>query len=447
MPRSSRLPLRAVAGIAALSVMGVGTPPSLAGQSLTDRIKQKVVDKANQEADAAIDGTIDKATGAVKCTITNTACIHKAEVAGQPVKITDAKGKPVSSADSAKAIAAAGAAPPDAAVGAGAGASATAPPGATPGASAAPDSKVFVNYDFIPGDRVIFAEDFARDAVGDFPKRAELKSGNLEVAEKGGLRMLRASSTSEVVFPLPEAIPDRFTFEMDYTVNPGWSIEAKFADPEKSDDVAFATFSMTGGGIGGSVDSRSDLPTGADLPMNHVAVMADGKYVKMYINGVRVSNVPSANLGRGKAVHLDLPGSQEEPTVVTNIRLAEGGKKLYEAIAATGRVATHGILFATGSDQIRPESKPTLQQIGDMLKQHADLKLIIEGHTDNVGSAASNQGLSERRANAVKQYVLTSYGIDAARLTTKGLGGTKPVASNDTPEGRQDNRRVELVKQ
>lgn len=81
-----------------------------------------------------------------------------------------------------------------------------------------------------------------------------------------------------------------------------------------------------------------------------------------------------------------------------------------------------------------------------MLTEHADLKLAIEGHTDNVGSAATNQTLSEKRAEAVRQELISRYGVDAARLAAKGLGSTKPVGPNDTPEGRQNNRRVELVK-
>ena len=82
-----------------------------------------------------------------------------------------------------------------------------------------------------------------------------------------------------------------------------------------------------------------------------------------------------------------------------------------------------------------------------MLKEHPELKLTIEGHTDNVGSAASNQSLSEKRAAAVRQALIDSYQVDGARLQAKGLGQTKAAASNDTPEGRQSNRRVELVKQ
>jgi outer membrane protein OmpA-like peptidoglycan-associated protein len=80
-----------------------------------------------------------------------------------------------------------------------------------------------------------------------------------------------------------------------------------------------------------------------------------------------------------------------------------------------------------------------------MLKSHSDLKLTIEGHTDNVGDAAANQALSDKRAAAVKAY-LVEKGIDASRLEAKGLGATKPKAGNDTAEGRQTNRRVELVK-
>jgi OOP family OmpA-OmpF porin len=131
---------------------------------------------------------------------------------------------------------------------------------------------------------------------------------------------------------------------------------------------------------------------------------------------------------------------------VRNIRVAAGGKDLYDALSKKGRGATQGIFFDTGSDRIRPESAPTLKQISEMLKTHADLKLTIEGHTDDVGDDAANQTLSEKRAAAVKAHLVSTYGIDAARLDSTGLGESKPAASNDSAEGRQQNRRVELVK-
>jgi outer membrane protein OmpA-like peptidoglycan-associated protein len=84
--------------------------------------------------------------------------------------------------------------------------------------------------------------------------------------------------------------------------------------------------------------------------------------------------------------------------------------------------------------------------IGDMLKEHTDLKLMIEGHTDNVGTPASNKTLSEKRAAAVKAYLTSNFGVDGARLSSSGLGDSKPATPNTTSEGRQQNRRVELVK-
>jgi outer membrane protein OmpA-like peptidoglycan-associated protein len=111
----------------------------------------------------------------------------------------------------------------------------------------------------------------------------------------------------------------------------------------------------------------------------------------------------------------------------------------------TGRVRLYGINFDSDSDVIRSESKPTLDQVVAALKASADLKITIEGHTDSTSTAQHNQQLSQKRADAVKQYLVTG-GIDAARLEATGFGATKPIAINDTPLGRAANRRVELVK-
>ena len=154
------------------------------------------------------------------------------------------------------------------------------------------------------------------------------------------------------------------------------------------------------------------------------------------------------NISRTDTLYVQLPsGENNDPTLLASIRVAEGGKKLYDLITTKGRASTQGILFDVGSDHIRGESTPTLAEIGDMLKTHPTLKLTIEGHTDNVGNAAANQSLSEKRAAAVKQYLVSTYAIEAARLKSVGFGATKPVSPNTTDEGRQNNRRVELVKQ
>ena len=81
-----------------------------------------------------------------------------------------------------------------------------------------------------------------------------------------------------------------------------------------------------------------------------------------------------------------------------------------------------------------------------MLAEHPELKLTIEGHTDNVGDASANQALSQARAEAVRQALVAGYGAEAGRLEAKGFGASKPAAPNATPEGRAANRRVELVR-
>jgi outer membrane protein OmpA-like peptidoglycan-associated protein len=111
-----------------------------------------------------------------------------------------------------------------------------------------------------------------------------------------------------------------------------------------------------------------------------------------------------------------------------------------------GRARVYGINFDSDSDKIKEESKPTLDNIVAMLKAKADWRLSIEGHTDSTSTPQHNKGLSERRAASVKNY-LTTAGIDASHLSTVGYGQDKPVAPNDSPIGRAQNRRVELTKQ
>ena len=345
---------------------------------------------------------------------------------------------------------------------AGAPTGAAASPGTT-ATEAAPPKKAgegaFVNFDFIPGERVLFYDDYTADNVGDFPRRLEFAEGNAEIADWEGGKWLRVSKSAKFSAVLPETLPERFTVEFDYVTNHkasnGWPIMLNLSGAENNwenqggsnPQVRFDT--DEGGAYVGKIEASG--PAGGDFQnkVNRARIMADGKYTKVYINGVRVGNAPNADLGRSNKVQFWIPGydpAGAQATLVGPIRVAAGGKKLYDALSEKGRVATQGIYFDTGSDGIRPESAPTLKEIGTMLKEHADLKLTIEGHTDNVGKAETNQALSEKRAAAVRQHLIDTYQIDGARLEAKGLGQTKPAGANDTAEGRQQNRRVELVK-
>ena len=115
-------------------------------------------------------------------------------------------------------------------------------------------------------------------------------------------------------------------------------------------------------------------------------------------------------------------------------------------ISNKGRVALYGIYFDFDKAEVKPESKPTLEQIAQLLKQDSGLKLLVVGHTDNVGAFRSNQDLSQRRAAAVVTALTTEFKVDKSRLTAVGVSFACPVAPNDSDEGRAKNRRVELVK-
>ena len=110
-----------------------------------------------------------------------------------------------------------------------------------------------------------------------------------------------------------------------------------------------------------------------------------------------------------------------------------------------GRARVYGINFDTASDTIKPESKIVLDEITALLKENAGWKMTIEGHTDNIGGADYNQKLSEKRAAAVKVY-LVAAGIEAGRLSSAGFGMSQPIETNESAPGRAQNRRVELVK-
>jgi outer membrane protein OmpA-like peptidoglycan-associated protein len=100
------------------------------------------------------------------------------------------------------------------------------------------------------------------------------------------------------------------------------------------------------------------------------------------------------------------------------------------------------VQFETAKDVVRPQFDAKIKQAADFLKTHPKATAEIEGHTDNVGAEAYNTGLSQRRADSVRQYIVEHYGIDGARLTAKGYGPTMPIADNKTAEGRAQNRRV-----
>ena len=132
---------------------------------------------------------------------------------------------------------------------------------------------------------------------------------------------------------------------------------------------------------------------------------------------------------------------------LTVIRISFPAQQIARALEETGRADVYGIYFDVGSDSIRPESEPVLKEIAAALAKNPAWKLSVEGHTDSIGTDASNLDLSKRRSASVKAALVTRYQVAAARLGTAGHGESKPKADDGTLEGRARNRRVELVRQ
>ena len=145
----------------------------------------------------------------------------------------------------------------------------------------------------------------------------------------------------------------------------------------------------------------------------------------------------------GPAVHLYVVEMKPMEAELITVDAAS----LANDINRTGHASVYGIYFDTGKADVKPESDAALKEIAKLLQQDPKLKLHVVGHTDNVGTLASNMDLSGRRADAVAKVLTTKYNIAALRLSAQGVGPLAPVASNDSEDGCAKNRRVELVKQ
>jgi outer membrane protein OmpA-like peptidoglycan-associated protein len=318
------------------------------------------------------------------------------------------------------------------------------------------------NYDFQPGDSVLFHDDYSKDEVGDFPRRMRLLDGIWDVVEWNGSRWLRNTGPkwAALKIPLLDTLPQKFTIEFDaYFPHPNQQLLITTAPaPAKQpwSRVAGHAFRV---GVAGTrtgiyepagragVESLSTTREVGDGPVP-IRIMVDDKYAKMFVGTRRVANTPDATFERTDAVYLVNVNfaSAENPMMIGGIRIATAKRELYDVLEEVGRYTARGILFDVDSAAIRPESDATLDAIGSTLEEHPELRLSIEGHTDSDGDEAANLDLSERRADAVRSYLLEHFDVDPSRLEAKGFGETEPVASNETSEGKQRNRRVELLR-
>src|SRR5512140_479638 len=309
---------------------------------------------------------------------------------------------------------------------------------------------VSTKFDFVPGDSVIFVDDLTQDELGEFPTRWTLRSGTWEVAELKGERWLRCTSTSGAVrMKVPPSLPEFWTLEFDfYGVDLGGAIALTVdARSAGGDEVWESRFPYSGHNFEfhcGDVQAQSPIDGDRIEGRHHLMYMARGNTIKAYIDRQRVASVPDISAKGVPALFEFTLGAPGQP-MITNVRFAEGCRPAKDLLD-TGKLVTYGIRFDTGSDVVLPESAPVLRQVSAWMGQHAEAKLRITGHTDNVGTAASNLDLSKRRAAAVAKALAGQFGIAADRFATDGRGDTQPLAPNARAEGRAMNRRVEFAK-
>ena len=159
-------------------------------------------------------------------------------------------------------------------------------------------------------------------------------------------------------------------------------------------------------------------------------------YVGLYVIDYNFMNSMAAPY-----VHLDIV----ELAAIENKMVVVEAEALSQGIQTLGHAAVYGIYFDTDKDVIEPESKAALDEVGRLLAEQTDLSLHVVGHSDNEGAFDYNLALSQKRAAAVVDALVETYGISRSRLEANGVGFLAPVASNRTEEGRAQNRRVELV--
>jgi outer membrane protein OmpA-like peptidoglycan-associated protein len=326
---------------------------------------------------------------------------------------------------------------------------------AAPQSAGAQPELTAIRSTFVPGDKTLFYDDFTDMSGDDAPPHFKIRGAAPVLKVGGGIHQLTVAQRGSM-FPNLTSLPKNFTFEAEIKMdNPVREIINLTLLSKMKPVFILSTSAMTK-----EVDlvaslrapyselGRKRAPASWAEPAKLALWVQNGR-LRVYVNGEKhldFNQVEMAPVDSIEFAH-DFYGPPSQSIGYRMVRFAESTPDFSQVISSTGRYVTHGILFDTDSDRLKAESAAVVQSIAKGLETNPNLKLRIEGHTDSVGNAAHNVDLSKRRAEAVKAVLVAQFNVDAARLTTAGLGSGKPIDSNDTPQGRSQNRRVELVKQ
>lgn len=324
--------------------------------------------------------------------------------------------------------------------------------------------KIWRNFKFIPGEKVIFYDDLQYEEVGEFPSRWDLVEGGAEVVFFNGEKIIMGTTKYDnhitPLFKNKDYLGDEFTIEFDVYIddisrtNDWGNIDFSFQTNNNRNDIhlSFRTKKLSGYISDKTTFNLEEVTIENLQGWNHISISYYRGKLKIYFNEHRVANLPNfkkeiVDFGISmKEPHSDSGNpNQNMKTMIKNIRIAHGGGQMYKRIMADGKYVTNGILFDSGKATIKPQSMGIINKIVTILKEKTDWKFEIIGHTDSDGDNSSNLTLSKQRAEAVKQAIVAN-GISTDRLSTTGKGETEPLNTNSTKEEKANNRRVEFIK-
>lgn len=329
--------------------------------------------------------------------------------------------------------------------------------------------------DFVPGAKVLFSDDFSKDAMGDFPAKWN-SNGSGRVTTLSGLpgRWMALKSSTVVTPEMTKALPENATIEFDvYFQTGGTTPFIQFGlTPVKNvmredmfyKDRFFMSIYRYDERDGQTVEyglkndvigNKSDFPlTSYANKIMHISMAINKTRIRIYLDQTKVIDLPRALTAEMRNnfflnSNAVIPAPDLE-MFVSNVRIAssetDARSLLIKQLMEDGKAVTNDILFDVNSDVIKSSSYDIVNQFGDAMKANPSLKIRITGHTDSDGNAAANLDLSKKRAASVKRYIMNNYGIADNRIQTDGMGSTMPVADNSTAAGKVKNRRVEFLK-
>ena len=333
--------------------------------------------------------------------------------------------------------------------------------------------QIYSKFDYVPGDKLLFFDDFASDFIGDFPSKWNTNGGGEVVMVDESPQKWFKILPGHATYYIPDvSLPEEYTIEFDLKaigIDKKTSSTATF-QVEVGDNnlfspgsayarvlIPFCQYSPIGFRVKNyirSLGTEINNVVNADvrhavINEPHISIAVNKQRFRLWVNEKKYVDiprmVPAGNVINSLKFHLINFKDGKETLLLSNLKVAEGGLDLRRTLIADGRVSTNGILFDSGSANIQPQSMGIIRQISQVLQQERDMNLNIIGHTDADGDDASNKKLSEERAAAVKDALVKVYNIDAGRLSTAGKGEAEPVGDNATADGKAQNRRVEFV--